>query len=62
MCGPFANGDSLSLVFHHRLSAVMGALFPLKISFCPLAGLIQSHVAAAAILPTARCSMAYWMS
>jgi hypothetical protein len=21
----------------------MGALFPLKISFCPLAGLIQSH-------------------
>ena len=34
------SGDSLSFVFDHRLSAVLDALFPLKISFCPLSGLI----------------------
>jgi hypothetical protein len=30
----------LSFVFDHRLSAVLGALFPFEISFCPLSGLI----------------------
>ena len=39
-CGLFAGGGSLSFVFDHRLSAVLGALFPFEISFCPLSGLI----------------------
>jgi hypothetical protein len=39
-CGLFASGNSLSFVFDHRLSAVLDALFPLEISFCPLSGLI----------------------
>jgi hypothetical protein len=40
MCGLFASGDRLSLIFGHRFSGIPRALFLSETLFCPLSGLI----------------------